>query len=83
MMIPDYGEMCRYGEPVSTALVEARINEMIARRMAKNQQMQWRRKEVHYLLQTRTAVLNNKLQNKCVCWYPGLQSDGKMPAMAA
>ncbi|EOX0057060.1 ISKra4-like element ISKpn19 family transposase, partial [Escherichia coli] len=83
MMIPNYGEMRRYGEPVSTAFVESTINEVIARRMAKKQQMQWSRKGAHYLLQTRTAVLNNELQDKFVCWYPGFQSDGKGPAMAA
>lgn len=33
--------------------------------------------------ETRTAVLNNELQDKFVCWYPGFQSDGKGPAMAA
>ncbi|ENY9592359.1 ISKra4-like element ISEc51 family transposase, partial [Escherichia coli] len=44
MMIPNYGEMRRYGEPVSTAFVESTINEVIARRMAKKQQMQWSRK---------------------------------------
>ncbi|WP_158069132.1 hypothetical protein [Serratia oryzae] len=30
MMIPNYGEMHRYGEPVSTAFVESKINEVIA-----------------------------------------------------
>lgn len=44
MMIPNYGEMRRYGEPVSTAFVESTINEVIARRMVKKQQMQWSRK---------------------------------------
>lgn len=87
MMIPNYGEMHRYGEPVSTAFVESTINEVIARRMAKKQQMQWSRKGAHYLLQTRTAVLNNELQDKFACWYPGFsigeQSDGKVSAMAA
>lgn len=56
MMIPNYGEMRRDGEPVSTAFVESTINEVIARRMAKKQQMQWSRKGAHYLLQTRTPV---------------------------
>ncbi len=36
MMIPNYGEMRRYGEPVSTAFVESTINEVITRRMAKS-----------------------------------------------
>lgn len=35
MMIPNYGEMRRYGEPVSTAFVESTINEVIARRMTR------------------------------------------------
>lgn len=87
MMIPNYGEMYRYEEPVSTAFVESTINEVIARRMAKKQQMQWGRKGAHYLLQTRAAVLNNELQDKFACWYPGVsmneQSDGKVSAMAA
>jgi hypothetical protein len=75
MMIPNYGEMHRYGEPVSTAFVESTINEVIARRMAKKQQMQWSRKGAHYLLQTRNAVLNNELQDKFACWYPGFSMD--------
>jgi hypothetical protein len=54
MMLPNYGEMHRYGESVSTAFVESTINEVIARRMAKKQQMQWSKKGAHYLLQTRT-----------------------------
>ncbi|EJD0113292.1 TPA: ISKra4 family transposase [Escherichia coli] len=87
MMIPNYGEMRRYGEPVSTAFVESTINEVIARRMAKKQQMQWGRKGAHYLLQTRTAVLNNELQDKFASWYPGstidAQSRGTLSAMAA
>ncbi|HAY0613139.1 TPA: ISKra4 family transposase [Escherichia coli] len=87
MMIPNYGEMRRYGEPVSTAFVESTINEVIARRMAKKQQMQWSRKGAHYLLQTRTAVLNNELQDKFASWYPGCttdaQSRGTLSAMAA
>ncbi|EBC4088807.1 ISKra4 family transposase [Salmonella enterica] len=86
-MIPNYGEMRRYGEPVSTAFVESTINEVIARRMAKKQQMQWSRKGAHYLLQTRTAVLNNELQDKFASWYPGCsiddQRNGKLSAMAA
>ncbi len=39
MMILNYGEMRRYGEPVSTAFVESTINEVIARRMIQKQSM--------------------------------------------
>ena len=87
MMIPNYGEMHRYGEPISTAFVESTINEVIARRMAKKQQMQWSRKGAHYLLQTRTAVQNNELQDKFFSWYPGCtidnQNGGKLFTMVA
>ena len=83
MMIPNYGEMRRYDEPVSTAFVESTINEVITRRMAKKQQMQWSKKGEHYL----TAVLNNELQDKFASWYPGCtidaQSRGTLSAMAA
>lgn len=87
MMIPNYGEMYRYGESVSTAFVESTINGMIARRMAKKQQMQWSRKGAHYLLQTRIAVLNNEMQHKFACWYLGFnissQDIGHPSAIAA
>lgn len=87
MMIPNYGEMHRYGEPVSTVFMESTFNEVIARRMAKKQRMQWRRKGAHYLLQTPTVVLNNELQDKFSCWYPGCaiddQNGGKLSAIAS
>ena len=38
-MIPNYGERYSYGEPISTAFVESTVNEVIAKRMAKKQQM--------------------------------------------
>ncbi|EEG5324536.1 hypothetical protein G3B51_004439 [Salmonella enterica] len=45
------------------------------------------RKGAHYLLQTRTAVLNNELQDKFASWYPGgsmdEQSDGKVSAIVS
>lgn len=37
--IPNYGERYRCGEPISTALVELTVNEVISRRMVKKQQM--------------------------------------------
>ncbi|EIZ90922.1 hypothetical protein SEEN185_19741 [Salmonella enterica subsp. enterica serovar Newport str. CVM 35185] len=86
-MIPNCREMRRYGGSVSTAFVESTINEVIARRMAKKQQMQWSRKGAHYLLPTQTAVLNNELQYKFASWYHictiDEQSGGKLSAMAA
>ncbi|MGJ0630234.1 ISKra4 family transposase, partial [Xenorhabdus bovienii] len=73
MMIPNYGEMYRYGEPISTSFVESTINEVIAKRMVKKQQMQWSQQGAHYLLQTRTAVLNDDLKTQFEHGYPGIK----------
>jgi len=72
-LIPNYGEKWRYGEAISTSFVESTINEVVAKRMVKKQQIQWTHKGVHYLLQTRTAVLNNDLHRHFERWYPGLK----------
>ncbi|EML7934030.1 ISKra4 family transposase, partial [Providencia rettgeri] len=81
-MIPNYGERYLYGEPISTAFVESTVNEVIAKRMAKKQQMQWSQEGAHYLLQTRVAVLNNELEGIFHRWYPKLSST-ELDAMAA
>lgn len=70
-LIPNYGEKWRYGEAISTGFVESTINEVVAKRMVKKQQMQWTQKGAHYMLQTRTAVLNNELHEDFSRWYPG------------
>ncbi len=70
-LIPNYGEKYRYGETITTAFVESTINEVVAKRMVKKQQMQWTHQGAHYLLQTRTAVLNGELASHFERWYPG------------
>ena len=72
-LIPNYGEKWRYGEAISTGFVESTINEVVAKRMVKKQQMQWTQQGAHYLLQTRTAVLNEELGKHFERWYPGLK----------
>ncbi len=72
-LIPNYGEKWRYGETISTAFVESTINEVVTKRMVKKQQMQWTHLGAHYMLQTRTAVLNNDLHCHFERWYPGLK----------
>ncbi len=72
-LIPNYGEKWRYGETITTAFVESTINEVVAKRMVKKQQMQWACAGAHYMLQTRTAVLNNDLHRHFERWYPGLK----------
>ena len=59
--------------PSSMASIYSAINEVVAKRMVKKQQMQWTQQGAHYLLQTRTAVLNDELGKHFERWYPGLK----------
>ena len=56
-----YAARRRNGEPISTAFVESSVNEIIAKRMNKKQQMRWNRATVQPFLDVRTAVLNEAL----------------------
>jgi hypothetical protein len=66
----NYGERYRQGETISTAFVESTINQVVSRRFVKKQQMAWTLKGAHLLLQTRTKVLNNELDDVFRRWYP-------------
>ncbi len=68
--IPNYGERYRQGETISTAFVESTINQVVSRRFAKRQQMHWTLRGAHLLLQTRTKVLNDELEEVLRQWYP-------------
>ena len=50
--------------------MESTINQVVSRRFVKKQQMQWTLKGAHLLLQTRTKVLNNELEDVFRCWFP-------------
>ena len=68
--IPNYGERYRQGETISTAFVESTINQVVSRRFVKRQQMHWTLRGAHLVLQTRTKVLNNELEEAFRRWYP-------------
>ncbi len=68
--IPNFGERRRQGETISTAFVESTINQVVSRRFVKKQQMEWTLRGAHLLLQTRTKVLNNELDDVFKHWYP-------------
>jgi hypothetical protein len=53
--------------------VESIVNEVVAKRMVKKQQMQWSPEGAHCLLQTSTAVLNDELRGHFERWYPELR----------
>lgn len=74
-LIPNYGERWRYGEVISSSFVESTVNEVVTKRMVKKQQMQWSHLGAHYLLQARTATLNNDLPKSFEHWYPGVKFD--------
>jgi hypothetical protein len=66
----NYGARHRRGEPISTALVESAINEIVARRMIKKQQMRWNRWTVQPFLDVRAAVLDGTLEGSFRRLYP-------------
>ena len=73
-----YAARRRRGEPISTAFVESAVNEIVAKRMTKKQQMRWSRATVQPFLDVRTAVLNRTLEDAFRRRYPGFRpaSDG-------
>jgi hypothetical protein len=68
-----YAARRRRGEPISTAFVESAVNEIIAKRMNKKQQMRWNRTTVQSFLDVRTAVLNDDLEDAFRHRYPGFR----------
>ena len=84
-MLVHYAARRRRGEPISTAFVESAVNEIVARRMNKKQQMRWNRPTVQSFLDVRTAVLNNTLEDAFRHRYPGFRpanDDQVLPAIA-
>ena len=71
--IPNYGERYRNGERISTGFVESAVNQVVSKRMAKKQQMQWTQRGAHLLLQVRTRVLNGEWEEVFRDWYPGFR----------
>lgn len=72
----------RCGERISTGFVESAVNQVIAKRMEKKQQMRWTPKGAHLLLQVRTKVLNDEWKNTIREWYPRAGPVEEMPMAA-
>jgi hypothetical protein len=68
-----YAARRRRGEPISTAFVESAVNEIIAKRMNKKQQMRRNKTTVQSFLDVRTAVLNDNLEDAFRHRYPGFR----------
>jgi hypothetical protein len=68
-----YAARRQRGEPISTTFVESAVNEIVAKRMNKKQQMRWNRETVQPFLNVRTAVLNETLEDAFRRRYPGFR----------
>jgi hypothetical protein len=71
--IVNYGERHRCGERISTGFVESTINQLVAKRFVKQQQMRWAPRGAHLLLQIRVHALNDDLHATFERWYPDLR----------
>lgn len=76
--LPNYGKRFRADQPISTAWVESTVNEVIAKRMVKKQQMRWNRFTVQPFLTVRVHVLNGTLEQLFRDWHTGFR-----PSIAA
>src|SRR5882672_8210265 len=73
-LIPNYGERYRYSKTIATGFVESTVNQIVSKRCVKKQQMRWSPRGAHLVLQMRTRVLNEELQQTFQRWYPRMQS---------
>lgn len=73
-LIPNYGERWRNEEAIATGFVESAVNQIVSKRFAKKQQMQWTKKSAHLVLQMRTQVLDERLEETFRDWYPDFRT---------
>jgi hypothetical protein len=55
-------------------IVESTINQLVAKRFVKKQQMRWTPRGAHLLLQIRVQELNDDLHTNFKRWYPSLRN---------
>src|ERR1700677_335399 len=63
----------RSSPQISTGFAESAVNEIIAKRMAKKQQMRWNRYTVQRFLDVRVCVLNGILEDAFRHWHRGFR----------
>lgn len=59
-----YGKRHRDGRPISTAMAESAVNQILDQRMCKRQQIRWSPRGAHQLAQVRCAVINGDLKER-------------------
>ena len=77
------GASIRFGKRRNHPQVLDGLNEIVAKRMNKKQQMRWNRATVQPFLDVRTAVLNNTLEDAFRRRYPGFRPANDDGAIAA
>lgn len=60
----NYAARYRKGLPISSAIAESAVNQVVSVRMAKKRQMRWSEEGAHSLAQVRVADLNGELSPK-------------------
>jgi predicted solute-binding protein len=83
--MPDYVSAIQRGFRISTGFAESAVNEIIAKRMAKKQQMRWNRYTVQRFIDVRIHVLNETLEDAFRHWHRGFRpistlADGPLSA---
>ena len=80
-----YAARRQHGEAIATSFVESAVDEIIAWRITKKQQMRWSRATAQLFLDVRTAVLNGTLEHTFRRRHPGFRpaNDDRKPAAAA
>ena len=63
-----YGKLYREHRPISTAMAESAVNQVINARMCKHQHMRWTPRGAHLLAQVRCAVINDDLADKLAAY---------------
>jgi hypothetical protein len=63
-----YGKHYREHRPISTAMAESAVNQVINARMCKHQHMRWTPRGAHLLAQVRCAVINDDLVTRLAAY---------------
>ena len=62
----NYGRRYRKGLPISSAIAESAVNQVVSMRFAKKRQMRWSDEGAHLLAQVRVHALNGDLHPRAV-----------------
>ena len=77
--IASCGERYRDGERIRAGFIESTVNQVISKRFIKKQSMGWTPHGAHLLLQIRTRVLNDELEDLFRQWRPDFRKAAQPP----